>query len=152
MNSSSSDSLVDPFPETGRLLGVDYGTKRVGLAISTPDQSIASPLEIRVRQNESQDLRYFREILENYTVRGIVVGLPIHVNGNEGQKAHEARVYGEWFAKHFSLPVAFWDERYTSAVAEEFMIGLDLTRDQRKKRIDMLAAQIMLQSYLERPR
>lgn len=152
MSPSSATPPAIPFPETGRLLGVDYGTKRVGLAISTPDQRIASPLEIRVRQNDVQDERYFRGILADYSVQGVVVGLPIHVNGNEGQKAREARAYGQWIEKHFSLPVTFWDERYTSSVAEDFMIGLDLTREQRKKRIDMLAAQIMLQSYLDRPR
>ncbi|WP_437224774.1 Holliday junction resolvase RuvX [Planctomicrobium sp. SH661] len=137
-------------PTTGRLLGVDFGTKRVGLAISTADQSIASPLEIYSRCNDAVDARHFKTILEDYNVRGIVVGLPIHVNGTEGQKAKEARAYGKWLAGISKLPVDFHDERYTSAVADDYMLEANLTREQRKKRVDMIAAQILLQSFLDR--
>ncbi|MEW4488050.1 Holliday junction resolvase RuvX [Thalassoglobus sp. JC818] len=144
MTESSED-----FPQTGKLLGVDYGTKRVGVAVSTPDQKIASPLEILTRQNERHDAKYFQELVSEYRISALVVGLPIHVNGTEGQKAQEAREYGGWLAQLTGLPVKYWDERYTSVAAEDYMIGIDFTRKQRKRRMDMVAAQIMLQAYLD---
>lgn len=139
----------DDFPREGQLLGVDYGTVRVGLAISTREQNIASPLEIYQRRNERLDGKYFKELVEEYRIKGLVVGLPMHVNGEEGSTAHFAREYGAWLKEITGLPVLFWDERYTSSVAEEHMIGVDLTRKQRKRRLDMVAAQIFLQSYLD---
>lgn len=144
-----TDSSNIEFPREGQLLGVDYGTVRVGLSISTREQTIASPLEIYQRRNETLDRKYFQEIVNDYRVKGLVVGLPMHVNGSEGATAFKAREYGTWISEMTGVPVLFWDERYTSSVAEEHMIGVDLTRKQRKKRLDMVAAQIILQSYLD---
>ena len=93
-SSDSSASLPESLPCEGALLGVDYGTKRVGLAISTREQTIASPLEIYKRRNTRLDEKYFREIAADYRIVGCVVGLPIHLSGEEGQKAREAREYG----------------------------------------------------------
>jgi putative Holliday junction resolvase len=143
---SASSSL---FPPTGRLLGVDYGTKRVGLAISTPDRTIASPLSIYHRRNDSLDARNYKSVIDDYRIVGIVLGLPIHVSGEESQKSAEARKYGSWMTLISGLPVEYWDERYTSAVAEDYLLGADLTRQKRKQRLDMVAAQIMLQAYLD---
>lgn len=137
------------FPEEGRLLGIDFGTVRVGLAITTREQNIASPLEIYQRKNETLDAKYFQEIVKENRVVGLVVGLPLHVNGDESVSATRAREYGKWLSELTGVPVLYWDERYTSAVAEEQMIGIDLTRKQRKRRLDMVAAQIFLQSYLD---
>jgi len=145
----SCSSVPSVIPPSGRLLGVDFGTRRVGLSVSTFDQTIASPLSIYTRCHEQQDARYFIKLIEEYQIRAVILGLPIHMNGNEGQKAREARQYGQWLGRISQLPVDFWDERFTSAVAEDFMIEVDLTREQRKKRVDMVAAQILLQSYLD---
>ncbi|MCA8995738.1 MAG: Holliday junction resolvase RuvX [Planctomycetaceae bacterium] len=151
---STSEPLQTEFPRRGRLLGIDYGTKRVGIAISTGEQTIASPVEIYTRRDQGADRKYYLSVVEDYRPVGLVVGLPMHVGGEEGQKAHEARTYGKWLGEITNLPVTWWDERYTSAVAEEFLLGAELTSKQRKKRIDMVAAQIMLQGYLDyhRPR
>lgn len=146
----SSEPAV-AFPTEGRLLGVDFGTRRIGLAVSTPDGRISSPLEIYERRNESLDRRYFLEIIDEYRIVGLVVGLPIHLSGGEGASARLAREYGTWLSRVTGLPVRYWDERYTSVIAEEHMLGADLSRKKRKKRLDMIAAQIMLQSYLDRP-
>lgn len=140
------------FPQAGRLLGIDYGARRVGIAISTGDQRIASPVAIMQRVNPAVDSRYFRKLLEEHVPVGIVLGLPLHAGGEEGSSANAARKFGDWLREVTQLPLTYWDERYTSAVAEDFMISVDMTRKQRKKRVDMLAAQIILQSYLERPR
>ncbi|WP_437187394.1 Holliday junction resolvase RuvX [Planctomicrobium sp. SH668] len=140
------------YPTKGRLLGIDYGTKRVGLAISSSDQTIASPINIHQRVNEQVDSRYFKTVVDEYEVAALVVGLPIHINGEVGLKAREARNYGKKLSQWVNRPVEFWDERYTSAIAEDLMLGVNMTREQRKKRVDMIAAQIMLQSFLDHRR
>ncbi|WP_437205897.1 Holliday junction resolvase RuvX [Planctomicrobium sp. SH664] len=148
---ASSDSLLpDDFPRFGTLLGIDYGTKRIGLAISTPDQTIASPLEIYTVRNPQLDTRYFRELFENYRAKGLVVGLPIHISGESSQKSREAQAFGNWLATLSGLPVAYWDERYTSAAAEDYLLNAELSSKQRKRRVDMVAAQIFLQAFLDR--
>jgi len=150
---NSSDPAAPPeFPTQGRLLGIDYGTKRVGIAVSTGSRTIASPVEIHERRDERQERKYFQSLVEEHRAVGLVVGLPIHVGGDESQKSREARAYGQWLNQVTGLPVTFWDERYTSSVAEEHLLAAELTSKQRKKRIDMVAAQIMLQGYLDHHR
>ncbi|QDT62934.1 Putative Holliday junction resolvase [Calycomorphotria hydatis] len=137
-------------PERGRLLGIDYGTVRVGLAVSDLDQGIAAPVDTLQRSNKQADERKLREVLEDYTVIGVVIGLPLHMGGEESQKSREARSFGHWMHELFGIPITFWDERCTSAVAEEHLLAAGFTSKQRKARIDKLAAQIMLQAYLDR--
>jgi putative Holliday junction resolvase len=151
MNASAASSSAR-IPPTGRLLGIDFGTKRVGIALATPDHTIASPLEIYQRRNPELDARYFRTVVADYSVQGIIVGLPVHVNGEEGASARAARQYGQWLSELTGLPVDFWDERFTSCVADDYLLAADMTRQQRKRRLDMVAAQIILQSYLDRAR
>ena len=132
-----------------RILGVDYGSKRVGLSMSDPSGSIASPMGIRHRVSASQDSEYFRELVRNYQLARIIVGKPVHTDGTEGDKAQEAKRYGAWLAAELGLPVEFWVERFTTAEAETHLRRTSTRRKTRKKRRDMLAAQIMLQSYLD---
>lgn len=106
------------FPREGCLLGVDYGQKRVGLAISTFEQNLAMPMEIYQRKSESVDQEWFRATCLDYRVAGLVVGLPLHTSGEESELSQEARQFGEWLARCTSLPLRFWDERYTSVSAE----------------------------------
>ncbi len=146
---TTSPTPEPQFPAYGRLIGVDYGTKRIGLSVASPDRKYASPLEIYHRRTEPLDVRYFKSIVEEYRPVGFVVGLPIHVGGDESQKSHEARLFGKWLQGFTELPIEFWDERYTSSVAEDYLLAAELTRKQRKKKIDMVAAQIILQAYLD---
>ena len=132
-----------------RILGVDYGSKRVGLSMSDPSGTIASPWGIRHRVSASQDSEFFRDLVRNHQLARIIVGLPRHLDGTEGDKAHEARRYGAWLAAELGLPVEFRDERFTTAEAETHLRRSGTRRKSRKKRRDMLAAQIMLQSYLD---
>jgi putative Holliday junction resolvase len=131
---------------------VDYGSKRIGLSMSDPSGRIASPLGIRHRVSASQDGEYFRELVRSHQLARVVVGLPKHTDGSEGEKAHEARRYGAWLAAELGLPVDFYDERFTSAEAESRLRGRGMRARGRKKRRDMLAAQIMLQAYLDSSR
>jgi len=151
MESTSDASGTDlPFPETGRLLAVDYGTKRLGIAVSNAEQTIASPVENYTRRGLQEDARFLRRLLEEYRPRGIIVGLPVHMSGDEGGKAREARDFGTWIIGVTGLPVRYADERFTSFVAEQHLLAAELTKKQRKARLDMLAAQGILQGYLDK--
>jgi putative Holliday junction resolvase len=132
-----------------RLLGVDYGSVRVGLAISDADRLIASPLATYERRSADQDAAYFRRLVEDQGIGQLVVGLPVHLSGREGQKAAEARAFGRWLGEVTGLAVAFWDERFTTVEAEQFLQEAGLTSKRRKRRRDRVAAQIFLQTYLE---
>jgi len=132
-----------------RLLGVDYGQVRVGLAISDSERRIASPFATYERRNKEQDAAYFREVVTAEEIAEIVVGLPLHLDGREGQKAREARAFGQWLAETIGLPVVFWDERFSTVEAESALWEAGLTHKRRKDRRDRVAAQIFLQSYLD---
>jgi putative Holliday junction resolvase len=133
----------------GRIVGVDFGTIRIGLAITDRERKFVSPYENYTRRGLAADAERFRRLVQEEDVVGFVVGLPLHVSGDESGKSREAREFGEWLQRTTGLPVEFYDERYSSSVAEEFLIGAELTKKQRQKRLDMLAAQIMLSAYVE---
>ncbi|MEM6798078.1 MAG: Holliday junction resolvase RuvX [Planctomycetota bacterium] len=133
----------------GRVAGIDYGTVRIGVAIGDLEVRMASPYENYNRRSEKLDTEYFRSLAKEERLARWVVGLPVHLNGDESQKSHEARRFGKWLGELTGLPVDFFDERYTSSQAEEILQGANLTKKQRKARLDQLAAQIMLTAYLE---
>jgi putative pre-16S rRNA nuclease len=133
----------------GRLLGVDYGTVRVGLAISDPDRMIASPLATYTRCSPGIDAAYFRQVVAAEQVIELVVGLPMHTDGREGVKAKEARGYGAWLGEVTGLPVVFGDERFTTVHAESALWNAGLTHKRRKDRRDRVAAQMLLQAYID---
>ena len=133
----------------GRLLGIDYGSVRVGLAVSDAERRIASPLATYERRGRERDAAYFRELARAEEVGEIVLGLPVHGDGREGAKAAEARAFGRWLADVAGRPVVFWDERFTTVEAESFLRAAGLTQRRRKARRDRVAAQILLQSYLD---
>jgi len=132
-----------------RLLGVDYGHVRIGLAISDPDRKLAFPLTTYERRNRDHDAEYFRELVAEEQIGQFVIGLPMHLSGREGQKATEARAFGTWLGEVTKLPIVFWDERFTSVEAESHLWNAGLTHKRRKERRDRVAAQIMLQAYLD---
>lgn len=148
----TSPAAEDEPPAVGRLLGIDFGARRLGLALSTPEQNLSTPLEVWTRRDPASDARRLRQVIEEYHVRGIVIGLPLHTGGEEGKSARMAREFGRWVRHTLSLPVAFWDERCSTAAAEDWMQEAGLTRDQRRARRDMLAAHVILQSFLEHRR
>jgi putative Holliday junction resolvase len=133
----------------GRLLGVDFGTVRVGLAVSDADRLIASPLETYVRRDAKSDAAYFVNVVTAERIVGLVVGLPLHTGGEEGIKAKEARAYGAWLAESTGLPCVLWDERCTTAAAEDALRDAGLTHRKRKDRRDRVAAQLILQGYID---
>jgi len=135
--------------QPGRLAGIDYGTVRIGIAVSDARQTLASPFENYNRRSPQADADYFRRLAHEEQVVEFVVGLPVHLSGRESQKSIEARAFGQWLAAQTGLTVAYFDERFTSSEAEQFLGAAELTKKQRKARLDKLAAQIMLTAYLE---
>jgi putative holliday junction resolvase len=133
----------------GRVAGIDYGAVRIGVAVSNPERSIASPLENYTRRGPEQDAQRFRRLVEEERIALLVVGLPLHLDGGESPKSLEARQFGRWLGDATGVPVEFFDERFTSVEAEQSLLAADLSRKSRKKRRDMLAAQIILTAYLE---
>ena len=139
-------------PLTGRLAGIDFGTVRIGVAVTDPERRLASPFENYTRRGRDADAKYFRSLVVEERIVGFVVGLPVHTSGEESQKSREAREFGRWLQELTGLPIDFYDERYTSAQAEAFLLGAELTMKKRRQRLDMVAAQLLLAAYLEATR
>jgi putative pre-16S rRNA nuclease len=134
---------------TGRIAGIDFGTVRIGIAVADLEVGIATPLDNYTRSSEKQDAEYFRRLTIEERLTRFVVGLPVHLDGNESQKSHEARQFGKWLTDVTGLAVDYFDERFTSSEAEEMLLNAGLTKKRRKARLDQLAAQIILTAYLQ---
>ena len=133
-----------------RLLGLDIGGKRIGVAISDELGSIASPL---VTLNASGDVAAeLRTLVGRYSIARIVVGLPIGLSGREGPQAQEVRRVAEALAAAVGVPVVYYDERLSSAIAEQSLIRQGTRREKRKQHIDAMAAAVILQGYLDAER
>lgn len=133
----------------GRLLAFDYGTVRIGLALSDYDRLIASPLENYSRVGPEADGEYFRHLAAREQVVQIVVGLPIHMDKSETRESEAARKMAKWLAELTGLPTVMWDERLSSFAADQLMAGAELTWREQKGKRDKLAAMLILQSYLD---
>ena len=130
----------------GRLLGLDYGTKRVGVAICDSSRLIASPYVVLEAEAVLSGLD---EILGVEEIEGIVVGLPVSLSGEEGSVAKAARSFAERVASHTGLPVVLVDERFTTKLAEDVLIQGGVRRSKRRDIRDKMAATVMLQSHLD---
>jgi putative Holliday junction resolvase len=133
----------------GRLAGIDYGTVRIGIAVTDYEQRLASPFENYTRRGEAADAVYFRKLVDHERIARFIVGLPVHMSGEESAKSLEARRFGQWLTNVTGRPVEYFDERYTSSEAERVLLDMGLTKKKRKERLDKLAAQILLAAYLE---
>jgi len=132
-----------------RILAIDPGTVRLGLALSDPSGTIAQPLSVLARRTEAEDLKALTELVERHEVGLIVVGLPRLMNGRIDAAAKEAQVFGAHVAKATGRPVAYWDERLTSVAAERYLIEQGKRRSKRRQEIDRVAATLLLQGYLD---
>jgi len=139
----------DEFPLQGRLAGIDFGTVRIGVAVTDPERRLASPYENYQRRGLAADAQYFQRLVREERIAGFVVGLPVHASGEESQKSLEARAFGDWLRATTGRPVQYYDERYTSVLAEQFLLDAQLTSKRRKARLDKVAAQLILAAYLE---
>ena len=131
------------------ILGLDFGTRRIGAAVSDSGRTMAFPLELYERRGPDGDALHYRKLVTENDIERIVVGLPLHTSGREGELARSARTFGDWLARLTERPVFYFDERYTTVEAEHRLLDAGLTRQKRKALRDKLAAQIMLQNYLD---
>ncbi len=138
------------FPIEGRLAGIDFGLARIGVAICDPGQQFSSPLEIYHCRNEKLDGEYFERLVDREELVGFVVGLPLHLSGDESEMSKAAREFGQWAHELTRLPIQFIDERFTTAMAREILGGTNLSGKKRKAQLDKLAAQILLAAFLEK--
>lgn len=144
-----SGATADSLPE-GRLAGVDYGRRRIGVAICDAERIICSPLCVRQTTGDRDaDAAFFRELAIREQIAGFVVGLPVHADGTDSAMSVEVERFGAWLGRITSLPVVFHDERYSSREAAGMLAGVGLTRGRKKARTDAVAAQVVLQSWLD---
>lgn len=132
-----------------RILGIDYGERRIGIAISDATATIATPLQTVDGTAPQQAARAIVALAVERGVERIVVGLPLRMDGSSGPSAENAKAFGERLLKAGACPVEYWDERFSSRTAEQALIEGGTRRQKRKQVIDKLAAQIILQHYLD---
>ena len=117
------------------LLESILGRSELGVAITDPDRILASPFENYDRRNLSLDAQYFVDLVASERIVGFIVGLPIHTDGKESQKSTEAREFGQWLGERCNLPIEFFDERYTSAFANQILASGSMTNKKKEKEI-----------------
>jgi len=134
------------------LLGLDVGTKTVGLALSDVTRTVATPYETLRRTKFTADAKRIAEVVEKESVGGLVIGLPFNLDGSEGPRAQSTRAFARNLSAHVSIPMAFWDERLSTAAVERHLIEADASRKRRAEVIDRMAAAYILQGALDRLR
>ena len=133
-----------------RLLGLDIGGRRIGVAVSDEMGTIASPVAMIARQSDVAG--QLRELVARYNAAKLIAGLPVGLSGREGPQAAEVRAYTDALALEVGVPVEYWDERLSTSIAEQSLIAQGTRRNKRKERVDAVAAAVILQSYLENQR
>jgi len=130
-------------------MGLDVGSRRIGIAVSDPLGITAQGLETLQRRNKRTDLTALERIIREYSVKVIIVGLPLRMSGAEGTQSEKMQGFAEDLRKRFHLPVHLWDERWTSTEANRLLRETDLSIEKRAKAVDRMAATLILQSWME---
>jgi len=146
-------SLADAvavLPPRGTLIGLDLGSKTIGVAASDPDRRVAAPVETISRKRFSLDAQRILDLAAERRAAGLVLGLPINMDGSEGPRAQATRAFAGNLARLTDLPIALWDERLSTAAVERALIAADASRAKRKSVIDQHAAAYILQGALDR--
>jgi len=134
----------------GRVAGIDYGRRRIGVAICDASRILASPLCVRQTSGDRDaDAVFFRRLVAAEEIVGFVVGLPLHADGADSRMSVEVEKFGGWLADITGRPVVFHDERYSSREATGLLAGSGLSRGRKKERTDAIAAQVVLSSWLD---
>ena len=145
-------AVLAALPRGARLLGFDVGTKTIGLAMSDVERWMATPLETIARGKFTNDAERIRAHVERYRIGGFVAGLPVNMDGTEGPRAQATRAFMRNLSRIVPLPVAFWDERLSTAAVQRSLIEADASRAKRAEVVDRLAAAYILQGALDRIR
>jgi putative holliday junction resolvase len=142
-------AVLAALPRHARLLGIDLGTKTLGLALSDVERRIASPLETLERSKFTADAKKIQALVARFGIGAIVFGLPLNMDGSEGPRAQATRAFARNLAAHIGLPTLFWDERLSTAAVNRMLINFDTTRRRRAALVDKMAAAYILQGFLE---
>ena len=132
-----------------RILALDFGEKRIGVAVSDALNIIAQSVGTIERKGIKNDLKKIRDLVQEYNAERLIVGLPLNMDGTEGKSANRAVDFVKELKKEIDIPIEMVDERLTTAQGERIFLEADLSRKKRKKNIDKIAAQLILQNYLE---
>ena len=138
-----------PSDQPARILALDVGSRRIGLAVSDPLGITAQGLETLHRKNKRTDLEHLERVIRDYRVKEIVVGLPLRMSGAEGIQSEKMAAFADDLRKRFGLPVHLWDERLTSAEANRILKEAELSIEKRKQAVDRMAAVLILQNFME---
>lgn len=133
-----------------RILGLDIGERYIGIAVSDGLGLTAQGVETFVREGISKDIGHLRGLVDRYEVEELVVGLPVNMNGTRGPQAEKAEELARLLSQELGLPVSTWDERLSTVAADKVLISADMSRKKRKTVVNKLAAQLILQGYLDR--
>lgn len=133
-----------------RVLALDVGERRIGVAVSDPLGIISQGLTVIARKDMETDLNEVKRIAEEYKADSVVVGMPVNMDGTKGKSAEKVNEFVEALRGCLSIPVSTYDERLSTKESEKFLISADVSRKKRKTVIDKMAAQLILESYLER--
>jgi len=142
--------LATTLPRVGALAGLDLGTKTIGVAVSDTLRGIATPLRTIRREKFTLDAAELLKIVAERQIIGLVLGLPVNMDGSEGPRAQSTRAFARNLEKLTPLPIAFWDERLSTVAAERAMLEADLSRKRRAELVDHVAAGFILQGALDR--
>jgi putative Holliday junction resolvase len=144
---------VAAIPLSGKLLGLDVGSRTIGIAVSDSLRYSATPLETISRTKFTTDASRIVELVASNSIAGIVIGLPLNMDGSEGPRAQSTRAFARNLAQKLSVPIVFWDERLSTSAVERMMIEeANMRRDRRAEVVDKLAASYILQGALDRLR
>lgn len=152
MTDDAPQNPLAALPASGKLLGLDLGTKTIGIAISDGMRYSATPLETIKRVKFTQDAERLLQLIAQNQVVGLIIGLPLNMDGSEGPRVQSTRAFARSLAQKTPLPIAFWDERLSTSAVTRMMIEADLRRDRRDEIVDKLAASYILQGALDRLR
>jgi putative holliday junction resolvase len=144
------EDFAQSLPAKARLIGVDLGAKTIGLAISDVERRLASPLRTLPRGAFAHDAEALTAIFGEFNIAGIVLGLPLDLDGRDSPRAQSTRAFAHNLSKRTSLPIVFWDERFSTAAVTRSLIAQDVSRARRAQVIDKMAAAYILQGALDR--
>ena len=147
---ASLEDLAGSLPSVSRVMGLDLGTKTIGLALSDVSRTIATPLQTIRRHKFTEDIKILLKLAEEHNVSALVIGLPINLDSSEGPRAQATRAFARNLAGHTDLPLVFWDERLSTVAVERTLLEADASRKRRAEVIDKMAAGYILQGALDR--
>ena len=145
-------NLIERLHTSQILVGLDVGFKTIGIAVSDRSLTIATPINTVRRQGTKKDLLKIKEFLSEYEMGGFIIGMPLSLDGTQNEQTNKIRIFSNKLQSYFSIPIEFWDERYSSDIIFKEMRKSDFSTSKIKKKLDQQSAAYILQGYLDRYR